>query len=183
VVTDSGHEVAAAARVAGELSAGPAPVRPPTTYAVRARASASGGAHADAGTGTILFDASWGGEPSGLPGPAELLATAFAACLLKNLNRARQFLSFRYEQAEVDVIARRQDSPPKFTEITYELRLVTREPQRRIGLLHRNLRRYGTVYNTLAATCDVHGRVIATPPARLPLDSSHPHPEGRGGGR
>lgn len=66
--------------------------------------------------------------------------------------------------------ARRQDAPPKFTEISYELRLVTSEPQRRIDLLHRNLRRYGTVYNTLAAACEVHGRVIAAQPPQPELD-------------
>ena len=43
-------------------------------------------------------------------------------------------------RGEVDVVARRQDTPPKFVEITYELRLVTDEPERRIELLHRNLR-------------------------------------------
>lgn len=79
---------------------------PPATCTVRARVSASGSAHADAGTETIRFDASWGTGPSGLPGPAEQLAAAFAACLLKNLNRAGQFLSFRYERAEVDVMRR-----------------------------------------------------------------------------
>lgn len=159
-----GHGMAVAPPAAGGAAGRPARTRPPATYRVRARAGASGAAHADAGTETITFDASWGNGPSGLPGPAELLAAAFAACLLKNLARAREFLSFSYERAEVDVTARRQDAPPKFTEITYELRLVTGEPQRRIDLLHRNLRSYGTVYNTLAAACDVHGRVIASPP-------------------
>lgn len=53
----------------------------------------------------IAFDASWGVPPSGLPGPAELLATAFAACLLKNLARAEQFLSLRYTSAQVEVSA------------------------------------------------------------------------------
>lgn len=32
--------------------------------------------------------------------------------------------------------------------------------QRHIELLHRNLRQFGTVYNTLAAVCDVHGRIV-----------------------
>jgi uncharacterized OsmC-like protein len=160
---DGGRETAGAAIVTGGVAERPAGTPTAATYQVRARASASGAAHADAGTETITFDASWGNGPSGLPGPAELLAAAFAACLLKNLARCREFLSFSYEQAEADVTARRQDVPPKFTEITYELRLVTGEPQRRIDLLHRNLRRYGTVYNTLAAACDVHGRVIASP--------------------
>ncbi len=109
---------------------------------------------------TITIDASWGTAPSGAPGPAHLLAAAFAACLLKNLARAARLLQFRYRAAEVEVTARRQDSPPKFVEVTYVLRVVTDEPQRRVDLVHLNLRKYGTVYNTLAATCDVHGEVV-----------------------
>lgn len=88
-----------------------------------------------AGAGAIVGDASWARPPSGLPGPAELLASAFAACLLKNVERVSKLLPFRYEAAEVDVTARRQDRPPKFTEILYELRLVT-APDHRVELLH-----------------------------------------------
>jgi len=44
---------------------------------------------------------------SGLPGPAELLASAFAACLLKNIEREGHLLSFRYQRVEVDVTVRR----------------------------------------------------------------------------
>ncbi|WP_219070870.1 OsmC family protein [Candidatus Mycobacterium methanotrophicum] len=116
-----------------------------------------------AGTETIAFDASWASEPSGLPGPAELLASAFAACLLKSLERSGQLLPFRYDHAEVDVAARRQDAPPKFVEITWEMRLVTDEPQHHVDLLDRNLRRFGTVYNTLAAACAIEGRILTTP--------------------
>jgi hypothetical protein len=46
-------------------------------------------------------------------------------------------------------------------EITYLMRIVTDEPERRLELVHRNLRNHGTVYNTLAAACDVHGTVSA----------------------
>ena len=134
---------------------------PPTTYRVSARMPRRGQAQADVGTSSIDLDASWGREPSGLPGPAQLLAAAFAACLLKNLERSGQLLDFRYESAEVDVIARRQDDPPKFVEIGCEMRIATAEPQRRIDLVHRNLRSKGTVFNTLAAVCDVHGTVSA----------------------
>lgn len=140
-------------------------IAPPTTYAIRARTTGPGRAEVDAADETIMFDASWAAEPSGLPGPAELLAASFAACLLKNLERAGQLLDFHYDHAEVDVIARRQDSPPKFVEVSYELRIATDEVQRRVDLLHLNLRKYGTVYNTLASTCDVHGRVVTIHPA------------------
>ncbi|MEV7184516.1 hypothetical protein [Kitasatospora sp. NPDC093102] len=61
---------------------------------------------------------------------------------------------------------RRQDAPPRFTALTYELRLVADEPQRRIDLLHQNLLRFGTVYNTPAAACDIDGTVVpVAPPA------------------
>ncbi len=39
------------------------------------------------------------------------------------------------------------------------LRLVTDEPDSRIDLLARNLAKYGTVYNTLAASCEVSGTI------------------------
>lgn len=55
--------------------------------------------------------------------------------------------------AEVDVAARRQDSPPKFVEISYGMRITTSEPQRRIDVIHLKLHKYGTVYNTIAAVC------------------------------
>ncbi len=146
-------------RIASHTST--APSAAPTVYTVTASSVAGGGSAAiQAGTESIDLDARWGAPPSGLPGPAHLLAAALAACLLKNLARAEDLLSFRYERAEVQVTARRQDAPPKFTEFAYELRLVTDETQHRLDLLHRNLAGYGTVYNTLAAGCDVHGAIV-----------------------
>ena len=138
----------------------------PTQYKVTARAGTGDPAVVDTGTTTLSVDSTWGGKPP-LPGPAELLASAFAACLLKNLARTQDLMAFEYDGAEVEVIARRQDSPPKFVEVAYTLRVTTAEPQRRVDLVHRNLRRYGTVYNTLAAVCDVHGDLIPVRPARV----------------
>lgn len=135
---------------------------PPTTYTVHAR-STGGAAEAIAADETVAFDVRWGAEPEGLPGPADLLGSAFAACLLKNLERSRAMLSFSYDRAEVRVVVHRQDAPPRFTEISYELTIVTDEPARRVELVHRNLQKYGTVYNTLAAVCDVHGEVVVAP--------------------
>jgi uncharacterized OsmC-like protein len=145
----------------------------PTTYRVQARSVPGGEARIEAGTETIGFDSSWASAPSGLPGPAELLASAFAACLLKNVERNSQLMPFGYQGAHVEVRARRQDSPPRFIAIEYELRLVTDEPEHKVELLHRNLRSFGTVYNTLAAVCDVQGRVVVdapTPQAAQPQD-------------
>lgn len=143
----------------------------PTGYKVTAHVGATGDpAVADTGTTNLDIDTTWGGKP-GLPGPAELLATAFAACLLKNLARTQDLIAFDYQDADVEVIARRQDSPPKFVALSYTLRITTDEPQRRVDLVHRNLRQYGTIYNTLAAVCDVHGELVAVPSAQPPVEA------------
>ncbi|MFG2084800.1 MULTISPECIES: OsmC family protein [unclassified Spirillospora] len=140
----------------------------PTSYQVTASTTSAGRSRVTAGRETITLDTAWASAPSGLPGPAELLAAALAACLLKNVERCGQILPFRYRHAEAVVTAHRQDSPPTFTRFTYELRLDTDEPEHRVALLHRNLRRHGTVYNTLAATCEVQGGIVTSPPAATP---------------
>lgn len=133
----------------------------PLTYRVHAHAPPHGPASVGARGNEVTIDADWGRAPTGHPGPAELLASAFAACLLKNLARTRDLLGFEYDDATVEVVARRQDSPPRFVEVTYSLVLSTAESPRRLALVHQNLRKFGTVYNTLAAVCDVHGEVLA----------------------
>ena len=70
-------------------------------------------------------------------------------------------LPFDQQGASVHVRAERQQKPPMFTRIGYELRVVTDEPPERVELLQRNLAKYGTVYNTLAAVCDISGKVVA----------------------
>lgn len=134
----------------------PAP-KAPSTYRVTATAEAGGPASVGAGRVTIPLDAGWAVPPTGDPGPAELLAGAFAACLVENVARAGSLLGSEYRDVDVEVRATRQDSPPRFVEIVYEMRLTTEESPRRVDLLHANLRRFGTVYNTLAAVCQVHG--------------------------
>ncbi len=99
-------------------------------------------------------------------GPADLLGAAFAACLLKNVERYSRILPFRQEGAHVHVTLEREDRPPRIARIRYELRLATDEPPRRVDLLERNLVRFGTIYNTLARSCEVSGRVVVEAPAR-----------------
>jgi len=148
----------------------------PTSYRVVARARPGADATVTAGTSTLAIDATWGAAPSGEPGPAELLASAFAACLLKNLARCHDLLGFTYDAAEVEVTARRQDAPPRFVEVSYRLEVSTSESTRRVELVHQNLRRFGTVYNTLAAVCDVHGSMVGVPVAGTSPRTPEPAP-------
>lgn len=106
-----------------------------------------------------------------LPGPADLLTAAFAACALKNVERFGEILQLDWRAARIVVDAERQDSPPKITTIRYRLEIDTDEPDQRVDLLHRNITKHGTIYNTLAATCDVTGELVA-------IRSSAPSSEG-----
>lgn len=137
----------------------------PLTYTVSASADAHGALLRAAGD-DLALETRWQPDaPSTHPGPAELLAGAFAACLLKNVARSSALLPFAYESAQVEVTMHRQDAPPRFTALEYTLHLVTAEPAHRVELLHRNLQKFGTVYTTLAAVCEVTGTVTTSAPA------------------
>jgi uncharacterized OsmC-like protein len=132
---------------------------PSMRYAVSARIVAPGRSEISAKESRIAFDSSPGAGDE-LPGPAELLAGAFAACLLKNVERFSEILPFRQTGARVEVAVERRDSPPRFARITYVLHVATDEDARRVDLLHRNLRTHGTVFNTLASACEVTGELL-----------------------
>jgi uncharacterized OsmC-like protein len=100
------------------------------------------------------------------PGPAELLCASLAACLLKNIERYSELLPFEYQAAAVEVEAERQDTPPKMTHMHYRIEIITDEPQSRVELLHRNIRKYGTITNTLGAACELTGEIVARPAQR-----------------
>jgi uncharacterized OsmC-like protein len=108
------------------------------------------------------FDTSRG-QSATLPGPADLLTLAFAACVLKNVERFSEMLPFRYEHASIDVTAEREGAPPRIARVSYVLTLVTDESPVRVDLLHRNIKKFGTIYTTLAAACDVTGEIVAQP--------------------
>ncbi len=90
--------------------------------------------------------------------PAELLLGALAACMLKGIERVAPMLHFTFRGATVRVRGVRQDSPPKFESIRYEIEVDTDEPEQRLELLHANVRKYGTVFNTVAPRTDLEGR-------------------------
>ncbi|MFN3884089.1 MAG: OsmC family protein [Rhodocyclaceae bacterium] len=82
--------------------------------------------------------------------PAELLLAALAACMLKGIERVTPILKFRLRGVEVKVHGVRRDVPPAMESIDYEIVVDTDEDDRRLELLHENVKRYGTVFNTVA---------------------------------
>jgi uncharacterized OsmC-like protein len=141
-------------------------------YEVSASVQRGGLATAQAKRSEIRFDGSAQQDPT-LPGPAELLATAFAACALKNVERFSRILPFHYESASIHVVARREEHPPRIVSIRYTLTIATDEAANRMELLHRNIRKFGTVYNTLAAACRIDGEILVA--SRAVRRSDHAH--------
>lgn len=94
-----------------------------------------------------------------LPNPAELLLGAFAACCLKNIERFSDTLKFDYEDAQIEVVGERQEKPTRLFAITYTIHIKSEDTSLNLKLLHKNLQKFGTIYNTLKETCDVSGEM------------------------
>ena len=134
-----------------------------TLYRARGENRPGGAATINSHASRIMFD---GSAETGelLPGPADLLAAALAACILKNVERFAGILAFSYRQAQIEVEVERAEPPPRIVRAHYTLTIATDEPGRRLDLLHRNILRFGTITNTLAAACELSGTIHAEPP-------------------
>lgn len=94
-----------------------------------------------------------------LANPAELLLSSFAACTLKNVERFSDLMKFSYERAEISVKATRLDKPPRMDELHYELKVYSNDPKLNLELLHKNIKKFGTIYNTLNLAFIVKGEI------------------------
>lgn len=104
----------------------------------------------------IGLDTDMAGNPDAF-NPAELLLAALSACMIKGIERIVPILKFELRGVRVVIDGVRQDVPPKMENIRYEIVVDTDEPDRRIDLLHENVKKYGTVFNTVAPGTDLSG--------------------------
>jgi uncharacterized OsmC-like protein len=128
-------------------------------YDVTATRSDEHGSVARCKTAEITLDTDVNGRPDAF-NPAELLLAAVAACMIKGIERVAPMISFRFRGIDVRLHGIRQDSPPFMASITYELIVDTDEDDRRLELLHQNVRKYGTISNTVAAATKLEGRIV-----------------------
>lgn len=82
--------------------------------------------------------------------PAELLLAALSACMIKGIERVTPILHFQLRHVEVHIHGVRQDAPPRMESIHYEILVDTDESDARLELLHENVKKYGTVFNTVS---------------------------------
>ena len=149
------------------MGAGSSDVSSPQRYEAHGEVRAGGAGRLQAHGLDADFDGT-AGRLEALPGPADVLSAALCACILKNVERFSHLLPFRYESATVDVTAEREEPPPRIVRVSYRLRVVTDEPQGRVELLHKNIRKFGTITNTLAAVCELSGTIEAIAPGAEP---------------
>jgi len=127
-------------------------------YSVVARNTAKGISEVNYSSTMIVFDSSKDRNQN-FAGPTEILCAAFAACCLKNVERFSDLLKFEYSHAEIEVKAIREDKPPRISSISYTLSVRTNESEHRMELVHKNLKQFGTIYNTLNASCQISGDI------------------------
>lgn len=125
-------------------------------YTISAVSQKGGKATSSANKSAIGFDASAGRDPV-LPNPAELLLSALAACILKNLERYSEILKYPYKTAKITVKGERNDNPPSMKRIEYMLEVDTDIDDRKLKNWHKNIIKFGTISNTLATACELEG--------------------------
>jgi len=91
--------------------------------------------------------------------PAELLLAGITAFMIKGIERVTPMLDFSFSGVEVSLHAVRQDAPPRIVAVDYELVVDTDESDQRLELLHKNVRKYGTISNTVAAAARLDGTI------------------------
>jgi uncharacterized OsmC-like protein len=130
-------------------------------YAVTARRIDAHGGIAGCKEAEIVLDTDVRGRADAF-NPAELFLASIAACMLKGIERVVPLIHFELRGATVNLTALRQDAPPKIVSVVYELVVDTDENDQRLELLHTNVRKYGTIFNTVSAASPLKGVIRRT---------------------
>ena len=131
-------------------------------FRVRAKRRDAHGSVAECKDTSIVLDTDLSGRRDAF-NPAELLLAALAACMIKGIERVAPILRFQFRGVDIRLHGVRHDVPPKMESIEYEIRVDTDEPDRRLELLHDNVKKYGTVFNTVSPGTQLSGRLQRAP--------------------
>ena len=80
--------------------------------------------------------------------------------MIKGIERVTPILKFELRGVDVIVDGVRQDIPPKMESIRYRIVVDTDESDQRLNLLHENVKKYGTVFNTVSPGTDLSGVLV-----------------------
>jgi len=127
-------------------------------YNVTTTSHAGADSRAVAKQASIVLDTDMAGRVDAF-NPAELLLAAVGTCMLKSMQRIIPMIKFEMQGAEIKLHGVRQDIPPKIEAITYEITVDTEESDQRLALLHKNIRKYGTISNTVGEATALNGTI------------------------
>ncbi|MGJ7459241.1 OsmC family protein [Halomonas sp. MA07-2] len=126
------------------------------TFTVTAQRLDAHGSEARCKSAALTLDTDLAGRLDAF-NPAELLMAALAGCMLKSIERVSPILKFELRRVEVHLHGVRQDAPPCMESIDYEILVDTDESDQRLERLHDNIRKFGTVFNTVAPGTRLQG--------------------------
>ncbi|MEQ9435710.1 OsmC family protein [Hyphomonas sp.] len=133
-------------------------------YSITASRIDAHGSEARTKDAVLTLDTDLSGRPDAF-NPAELFLASIAACMLKGIERVTPLLDFDLRGVSLTLRGVRQDAPPKMLSVTYEITVETDEPDARLDLLHKNVRKYGTISNTVAEALVLEGALVRKPAA------------------
>lgn len=93
--------------------------------------------------------------------PVELLLASLSACIIKGIERVAATLGIEYDSVDVSLTARRPVDESRIEDISYLIRLSTSADQSKHDLLHKNLMKFGTIYNTVKSGTNLSGIIVA----------------------
>lgn len=128
------------------------------TFTLTARRVDEHGSLAHTKETEIVLDTSVDGRVDAA-NPVELLLASLSACMLKGIERHSPAMPFAYSAATISLTARRPVLEARVTEIDYVLTVDTAESDSKLELLHKNLLKFGTIYNTLKEGATITGRI------------------------
>lgn len=116
------------------------------------------GSAARAKEAEVILDTATEGRADALA-PPELLLASLGACMVRGIQRLQALVSFKLEGAQITFQARRADDPPRIERIDYDVAVRGDLDEDQLEVIHQNLRRFSTIYNTIAAGTELEGRV------------------------
>jgi uncharacterized OsmC-like protein len=128
------------------------------TFQVTANRIDANGSQVHSKQTDLVIDTSMSGRPDAL-NPVELLLAALSACFIKGIERVASTLGIEYDSVEVSLTAHRPVDEARIEDIAYVIRIGTKADQTKLDLLHKNLMKFGTIYNTVKASTRLEGQI------------------------
>jgi uncharacterized OsmC-like protein len=110
----------------------------------------------------LVTDTGMAGRPDAL-NPVELLLAALSACIIKGIERVAGTLGVNYKTVKVSLTAHRPVDEARIADISYAITIGTDADQSKLDLLHKNLMKFGTIYNTIKSGTNLSGTIEAAP--------------------